>query len=616
MSSKHKNTTPVLVTQRPFYTDWRFWLLFGLLALVFSNVYHAQFVNYDDNILIYQNPIVFNENIFAFPWAFTNHFGSPNYKPITYLSWILESSIFGLSPKVIHINNLLLHIANSYLVFKIVDKILKKTGWEVAKIGHLPFMVAALWALHPMKVESVAWAVERKDVLYSFFYLLGIKAYLGFMENRLMRQFGWAVGFYFLSIGSKSMGITLPAIWLLMEWYFGEKWLFGRLAKHKYWIIGFGVILMFLVFQVYGLTKIFSQIAGEGKQPAPISNMLPIVQLVSLFLFRWSFFVGHLFAPLHLSIVYPKTSILPAFGMAYWLAVALPILSFLGAFFSKNRNLLFSLWAFTIIISPALIVETEGNNFLSDRYTYMASLPICFMVLVGLHKWLNNRVLLLLAALVGVLMGVATFQRSKVWENSKALFSDLVAKFPDSPVGYNNLGQLMYEMKAPDAAMTYYQQALGKDPMYEQGLLNRGQIYLERRMDSLAIADYQNALKVNPQSSFAYTGLGSVKGNQGKYDEALILLDKAIELDPYNPTAYRIKAIILNVQGKVDQAILSINEWLRFEPEHPQAYYMRASYYFVMGELIKASDDIDKSLESAPLNPEYQALRRRISRGK
>lgn len=357
--------------------------------LSYLPVFENDFVDYDDKKFIYGNTSIRGldkENVTA---IFEKSFLTPWYKPVVYLSWAVEYHFFGLDPVAFHTTNLILHILNSLLVFLIMIRILKRISPSFKFINWVALLIALLFSLSPVKVESVAWAVERKDVLFSLFFLSSILLYLRYIDNKKYRNMVIGSLLFGLSLISKSMAVTLPAILFLIDYLYKKKLNVSLfLEKAPYFVI------LLVGFYFYGFfTKDDDQegIAHPGKVNTEYSinkdyfanNATYITSKVVFSSYRLNKWVVRSVAPAKLSVVHPLPELyfdknIRAKNLLYpLLVIALLIAAIL--LFKRNRVFGFSVAFFLVTILPVFRMDIY-ESYLSDRYLYIPSLAIYFLI--------------------------------------------------------------------------------------------------------------------------------------------------------------------------------------------------------------------------------------------
>jgi tetratricopeptide (TPR) repeat protein len=534
--------------------------LAAVLALTFAVFLPSldnDFTNWDDTQYVLDNPLLAHPDLGAIATTPI----AANYHPLTILSLAANYRISGLHPDSYHALNLLLHLANTALVFAFVWMLSGGRRWTA-------IVTSLFFGIHPMHVESVAWIAERKDVLYAFFYLAGLIAYLKYLD----RPSAWwwtATSLAFVaSLASKPAAVVFPVVLLGIDWYRRRPWSPRLILEKAPW---------FAASIATGLLTIAAQKAGGAleKQWDPLTKVLSAAYGLVMYAVK-------LIAPFRLSVVYPVPA--PETGGAgpvYYAAlvavlVGAPIALYL---LRKNRPALFGVGFFLVNIALVLQIVTVGKAVMADRYTYLPYIGL----LLALAWPLDDAAAptkpgstgpRALAAGFLVLLPVclaATWNRCDVWQNSETLWSDAIRKDPARSVdAYVNRG--------------YYYQKATKE--YEK-----------------ALADYDRALAIDPGLSSAWIDRGMLLSDLGKRDSALVCLDRAVALRPEYGLAWNDRGIVKLMNLDIAGGIADLSKAIALNPEYREAYANRAIGYSLAGEHERAVEDARRVLAFAPGQP-------------
>jgi len=361
-------------------------ITFGTYQQVLKN----EFVGIDDGKLIYQNEYVIDQTI-PLSKVITAKIFSPHYKPLTFLTWRAEYALVGENPFLFHLNNLLLYLGCVILIFFIGKKLFGRFFEDESKVFTSSFIFAILFALHPMHVESVAWAVERKDVLFSFLFLCSWLTYLVYLDKRKSSLILVTAILYFLSIMSKSMGITLIAVLFLTDFLYKRK-LSLRLISEKLPALVVFLIAVYLfgligndksLHYIAGLTSVVAESQASGCDI--LDEFSPLVRRIVIIFTRFTLWLAHVLVPIKSALVYPKNDILNFFGKGLLVFPFLigAIYSSILIFHKKVPALFWGLVFFGITISPAIAINDNGFSvFLPDRYLYIPLIGIIFSLVI------------------------------------------------------------------------------------------------------------------------------------------------------------------------------------------------------------------------------------------
>lgn len=547
---------------------------------VFSAVRHHDFIHLDDDLYITENPYV-QKGLTGdtIKWAFTTTRGGL-WIPLTWLSLMLEFELFGLKAGGYLLNNLLFHLANTLLLFLLLKRV---TGqiWRTA-------FVAAVFALHPLRVESVAWAVERKDVLSTFFLLLILHAYVRYTENRAFYVYASALFFFLLGLMSKPMVVTLPCLLLLMDY-----WPLGRLnfgASELSQAAGppdpgrkgptFSLLLyeklpFFLLSVIFGIVTFLAQ-----RNTGALSSLqrLPVWDRLANALVSYAAYIGKMVWPRNLAVLYPH----PGDTLPGWqVAAAGLFLAVVTAFviWSLRRRYRYPavgwLW-YLITLLPVIGLVQAGSQAMADRFTYIPLVGIFVIIAWGVPDlvggWRPCKVLLPLSAgLVLALLMLCTWSQVKYWRDSITLFEHTLQVTENNSPIHNNLGIVFLEQRRFADAASHFSKALQIRPNNARAHINLAVSLAHLGELQKAVEHYRRALKLAPDHAGAHNNLGNVLLIQGRVDEAAAEFARALELDPDYAEAHNNLGVVLVRRGKFAEAIGHFREALRVKPDYRQA---------------------------------------------
>jgi tetratricopeptide (TPR) repeat protein len=617
-------------------------LVCALLALgvlvVYSPALYCDFVRYDDPDYVTSNPVVRQGLTLAgIRWAFTTG-AACNWHPVTWLSHMLDVQLFGLKPAGHHLTSLLLHAANSVLLFLLLRR-LTAAFWRSA-------MVAALFALHPLRVESVVWISERKDVLSTLFWLLSVWFYADYVGQLRTGKTAPGVssarksGSYWLSLASFALGlmckpmvVTLPLILLLLDWWplgrceDGQKE-DGRGETGEGREVGWGKLVrektpFFALAMASALVTFLVQQQGGSVMPV---DQLPIGARVANAFVSYARYLGKTFWPVGLSVFYPQTAHWPAVavGGAILLLAAITWIVILRR--RTEPYLAVGWFWFLVMLLPAIGLVQVGMQAMADRYTYLPMVGVWIMVVWGVHRWLislpNGGTAL--AALGGVAVAacvVLTPRQVLVWKNSETLFRHALDVTEGNYFACNNLGNALLEKGDLDGAIALYQQALAINPDVAPAHKNLGDALLRTGQPDQGIVQLRKALQLNPSFAEARAdltkalkdsgkfdeavsdyNLGNISFQKGQLDDAIAHYNRALDINPDFAEAHDNLGSALMRKGRPDEAIHQFQEALRANPDLARAHNNLGSVLLSKGQLGEAIAHFERALE---LNPAY-----------
>jgi tetratricopeptide (TPR) repeat protein len=555
-------------------------LLLALATLlVFLPAGRYRFVDFDDTEYVTDNAFVKNGlNWTDLRWAFTA-FHSGNWHPLTWISHQMDCELFGLNAGPHHFVNILLHAANVALVFLLLWRLTARL-WPSA-------VIAALFAWHPLHVESVAWISERKDVLSTFFGLLSLLSYANFAHENRRRSFWFALLFFALGLLAKPMLVTLPCIFLLLDF-----WPLGRLARRATEnssvarlqnFKNFAALLMekwpfFGLAALSCVVTVFAQKTGGAVVSlarVPLAYRMenaPIAAVKYVVKFFW---------PSHLSAIY-------LLGHIYWweaiLCGAGLILISAAAWrwrAAKPWFIVGWLWFLGMLV-PVIGLVQVGSQAMADRYTYLPSvgffLAVVLLAADGLARFQTPKIiatgmsLLILAACIGL-----TEHQLPVWEDSETLFRHAIAMNPRNVLAMINLGVILQEEGRFDEALATYQKAEQyEDGPYYQLHDNYGDLLDRLGRHGEALAEYGKAIQEHPADVFAHNAAGSEFAALARPDAALREFAVAEQLDPHYAWPHVETAQVLLKAGRDAEAVNELRNAVRLDPGNPQVLALTA----------------------------------------
>ena len=531
------------------------------------------FVKYDDPLYVAENPHVqAGLTREGFVWAFTTgHAG--NWHPLTWLSHMLDCRIFGLNPGRHHLTNLLLHIGSTLLLFSV----LKRMTGAVLRSG----FVAALFALHPLHVESVAWIAERKDVLSTFFLFLTVWGYLRYAKRPGVGWYLLTVAFFALGLLAKPMLVTLPFLLLLLDYWPLERIGFGGAGgdggssdSRFRWRVAVGLLCekipLFVLSVVSSIVTFRVQEAGGSVRQMDGLFGFPIKIRIINALVSYLRYIGKMFWPSGLSVHYPH----PSDKLLLWhgvvAAVLLAVVSVLVIWQLRRRKYLFVGWFWYLgMLVPVIGLIQVGAQAMADRYTYVPMVGLFIMIAWGLYdvvgKWRYRTVVVgaSVPAIVAALV-VCTWHQVGHWRNEMTLFQRAITVTENNEKMYLGMGLALFEQGRPEDAMQFLGEALaGKT---EEKELAQNLAMMLNQQGGVDKEFTSKLMMVNP---------ASVKGRalirDGKVDEAIKLYRDILRDKPGDVSIRYELAVLLDKQGRIAEAITEYEETLQIAPHHPAA---------------------------------------------
>jgi protein O-mannosyl-transferase len=590
-----------------------FLIIAGLLIvtyLVFSNSLHGKFLSWDDNVYVTGNKDIHGLGLSNLKMFFSNYYCG-NFQPLTIFSYALEYAVAGTrSTFLYHFDNLLLHLINVLLVFFLI-RLFIKNSWVAA-------LTALLFAIHPLRVESVSWISERKDVLYACFFLLSLISYHFYLRPltpsppRPLFYYALVTLFFLLSGLSKSAATVLPLVLFLMDYLYRRK---------ISWMLFLEKIPLLAIALIFGILALKSQ--GTAIQDVPFFTVWQKILLVNYSFWRYVFMT---FIPVGLSAYHPYPEhpggVLP---MIYYIAPLFTIILIASCIYSirYGRYFVFACLFFFITIALVLQALPVGGASIAERYSYIPHVGVFLILSLGIVKLWELKTAFqpyFRVALVAVLaisltgLSLVTHARNRVWNDSISLWEDIAEKYPKVMFIYHNIAMTYKDQGNSDKAFDWYSRVIYQFPSDDEAYVNRGNIYLARGNDSLAMADYNRAITINPKpkSAEAYSNRGSLFSRINKYDNAMADFDKAITIDPKLADIYLNRAITYGALGQLGQALKDWDTYITLKPRHFAAYNDRAIVKQGLKMHHEAIQDLDIAIKEKPEEGIYY-LNRSIS---
>ena len=636
-------------TKKSFYETNKNLIVSLALTLVtlaiYAQVVGFDFINIDDDIYITENPFVSRGvNFNNFKWALTA-FHASNWHPLTWLSHQLDSGFFGLSAGGHHAVNVVFHIANSILLFALVKKL---TGafWKSA-------MVAAVFAVHPAHVESVAWVAERKDVLSTLFWLLTTWFYIRYTENTTEKNFYWiAVVLFALGLTAKPMLVTLPFTLILLDYWALErfdKWNLQNLLPLVKEKIPFFILTIASV-----VLTIWAQGASGAIQSTEFISTIDRLQNAVL---AYARYVVVLFYPANLGIWYPFDKDFNSIQVAAS-AIFLIVVTAFCVWQIRTRKYLFVGWFWFLgTLVPVIGILQVGRQALADRYTYVPYIGLTIAVVWLLAEVferlkLNATVVAAICGICLIVFSIVSFRQVSYWRSSETLFARTLAVTdknyfvennfcnylekknrldeaaaqcqaaiehdPTLAVAYNTYGTVLMKQNKPAEAKRNFDKTLELDPNYTLAHANlvvlettQGNIDAARSNLSKAIAADANNFYDSARLVDAYSSIAVAAMRQKRHDAAEEFFKKAIEITPNNLDFRRNLALSLHLQGKSAEAVKTLEDVIRQNPNFPEAHNTLGLIYAEQNRRQEAIAQFQKALQ---INPNFAPARSNLKK--
>jgi protein O-mannosyl-transferase len=572
---------------RPSKDAWLNWAIGLLLALSVLTAYwqvrRFDFVNYDDPANVSQNSRVrAGLSAGGLQWAFTSvELG--NWLPVTRISYLADRQWFELDAGAAHSVNLLFHLCASLLLFILFHR-LTGSRWRSA-------FVAALFALHPLRVEAVAWISARKDVLSGFFWFAAMLAYAHHARQPSWRRYLLVAIVFCLALMAKPVAVTLPLVFLLIDF-----WPLRRTAvREKLPLFGLSAAACVAAY--------FAQARAGAVAPW---DQLPLTGRLANAVLSYLEYIAQMFWPARLSVFYPTEP------TPWWrtcaAALGLAAITLLALRWARSRPWFTVGWFWYLVtLLPMCGLIQVGAAAHADRYTYLPSVGLAMIVawacaeLVERYPRCKSFAAGLAAASCAA--GVAlTLAQTQYWENSMALFRHAIASTPGNWVAYNNLGAALRSQGETDEAIADFRQALAFRPGFPDALVNLCEAFNAKGDLDDGARYCREALAIDPMSAEAQGDLGSALGAMGRTAEAEPHFREALRLRPDDPKAYNNLGIALATQGKLDEAIDDFRVAVQLDSQYANAEFNLGAALANSGRPQEAMTHLSAALRLQPDN--------------
>jgi len=576
----------------------------AITLTVYWRVQGYDFVNFDDGDYVTGNPHVqggiTNANVI---WALTT-FHAGNWHPLTWLSHMLDYQLFSLKAGMHHLMSLLVHMVNSILLFFVFRRM---TGamWRSA-------FVAALFALHPLHVESVAWISERKDVLSGLFWMLTMWAYVRYAERPGFNRYLLGLMFFALGLMSKPMIVTLPFVLLLMDFWPLCRVQWGQVcgesssrfqkaqALRLVWEkIPLFALVLFSCFMTF--------LSEQGGNTVVSLNIHPLSMRVSNALVSYITYIRKTFWPNDLAVFYPYPDVI-TWGQTIC-AGALLVCVFVLAFRVSRRFpylVVGWLWYFGTLV-PVIGLVQVGAQAMADRYTYAPIIGLFIIFAWGVPQicqnwsyrktWLSASAAFLLLILI-----IVTWKQVGYWKNSITLFENNLRLTSNNYVAHNNLGSALNRQGRTEEAIEHFLQVLRIKPGHVGAKSNLGIALKKQGRAEEAIEQYLQALRIKPDNAMVHNNLGVALDKQGRTEEAIEQYLQALRIKPDFVGAQYNLGTALNKQGRTEEAIEYFLQAVRIKPDNAEAQYHLGTALNKQG---RTEEAIEHFLQAVRIKPDY-----------
>jgi tetratricopeptide (TPR) repeat protein len=572
----------------------------------------GDFLDWDDRENFLHNPHYRGLGAAQLSWMLTTGLMG-HWMPLTWLSLALDWSLWGMNPVGYHLTTLVLHGVVTALFYLVAWRLLAdarpRDPERVRTLGAA--LGALIFAVHPLRVESVAWITERRDVLAGLFFLAAVLAYLGRWRRdgtpvpRARLRYLASLALFVAALGSKSMTVTLPVVLLILDVYplrrLGPSvgaWL--RPPVRAVWLEK--IPFFALAATAAAVAIVINRSAGN----LAALDRVGILERLAISGYSLIFYLSKTVLPLGLSPMYELPHPLDAWHWSF-VAAALAVLAITAGTVAsaRRRPALLAAWAAYVVMAlPVAGLLQNGFQIAADRYTYLPCLPWALLGGWGLASLTRGtgraaRVVPAATAAALVLLAAMSWQQTRVWRDSEALWRRALAVAPSS-VAHSNLGLVLARAGDSRSAIPHYEEAIRLRPTYAEAWSNLGLAQAQRNDLNGAAASLQEAVRLRPTYSAAWSNLGMVRSRRGQIAEAIAAYREALRLQPGNADAHGNLGATLDAQGVGEEALRHLREAARLRPESADAQSNLGIYFARRGDIPAATGYFEEALRLRP----------------
>lgn len=572
----------------------------GLLFIIlfaFYPVFDNDLSNWDDPTYLNNNPLITSLDWANIKRIFTeNYFG--NYQPLHILSYAIEYHFYKLNPAGYHATSVFMFVLACLLVYFFL--------LLLSKNRMIAFWSTAFYGLNAMRVESVAWAAERKDLLYLIFFVASLITYTHYIvKSEKYKYLFFTFLFFTLSIFSKVMAASLIGPMIMLDYYYGRK-LSIKLFLEK---------IPFVLLSVWvGLKQVAATVETGTIDTSDVFSLSDKLLIACRNLI---FYPIKLIVPLKLSAFYPyppktvDSSLSPVFYLCGLLILIITALIIYST--KKTKFFLFTSGFFVSTIALVLQIMAVGPTMSSERYTLVPGIIFAFFMAYGLNylfekykisKVISNAIL----SIYCLFLFVTTYQRCDVWQNSLTLWDDVIEQFPNVATALNNRGKYYGEyLQNYDKSMVDLSRAIQADPSYEIAYNNRGIVYSIGKQYDKAIEDFDNAIKIKPSYFEAIQNRAIAFASSGQFEKAIVDFTKSIEANPNEPSIYVSRGYTYLQINKPSEGKIDFDKAISLNPNEGNIYVNRSQANYMLQQFKAAESDLQKAIQlGAQVSPEFK----------
>lgn len=585
-----------------YFTEERVFSLVLLFAtlIIYLKVIFFDFINFDDPAYIFINDHVLTgfqwKNV---EWAFTT-FYIANWHPLTWISHYIDYFSFGVHPAGHHATNVIFHAINTLLVFHFFNR---ATGFVWRS-----FIIAGLFALHPLHVESVAWVAERKDVLSAFFWFLTMIFHLNYVQTKRIKYYLFAILSFILGLLSKPMVVTLPFVLILLEIWPLNRIKFEKLSETLNQLkSSFGEKIPFFIFSV--ISSAITYLAQDRSGAVMNLDLLPFNIRFWNAITSYFEYLRKIFMPVDLAIQYPHYGndidrVLIVCSIAILLST-----SILAIRIIRSKPFFFAGWFWFLgTLIPVIGLVQVGSQSMADRYTYIPALGI-FIIMsfwgTNYKKAFTNIYVIASSAFL-VTMSLLTWNQLDYWRNTRALFDHSAEYTKKNCVALSLLGQALSQEGKIDDAITKCKLSIEINPAFSEGHNALGSLYSQKNLDELADYHFRESIRLKPNLWHPYSNLGQILAKKGKFKEAEYYMQMADNLSLSDRNSYNetLLGLAWAKTRNLDKAIEHFHASLQLRPDVPHTLNNLGKSFWDKSDFDSARYYLEKALDLSPNSPD------------
>ena len=569
--------------------------LVAITLAVFLQVHQHNFINLDDHVYVVgNNEIQSGITIKGVLWAFTTSHAHM-WHPLTWLSLMLDYQLFGLNAGGYHFTNLLLHILSTLLLFGLLNRM---TGavWRSA-------FVAALFAIHPLHVETVSWVTKRKDVLSGFFWMLTLVLYVYYTEKPVLKRYLFALACYACAVMSKPMVVTLPVMMILLDyWPLSRFGISIKANKGKLILWQLKEKIPFFILSVVSVFSVFyiSRFRGNPLEVGP-----PFTSRLANAFFSFMAYLDKTFWPRDLSFFYPFSDQIP-FWQVLVSAVLIIVISLAVIMAVKRMPYLFVGWAwYAITIAPVIGIIFNSDRTMSDNYTYLPSIGIFIMTAWSVplsfpRKDWRQKILTTTGMVLIAVLALMAWKQCGYWKDSSSISRHSLEIEQNNYIAHNVLGAARLTEGKSEEAIRRYSESIRLKPDYAHNYISRGHAYEKLGRYQHALNDFNYAISLTPDSDDAFNGRGLVYVKLDRYQQALHDFNQAIRLNPAKCDGYLNRARVYEKLGQYQQAVDDYDQLIHRNGTYANTYNNRGTVFYKLGRYQQAITDYNHAIRLQP----------------